>query len=144
MKDLSIGGWVSILLGFSYIFYCAYGFETKPDKKFYNKLFIRQTFLTHFLATFGLLCYGYYRCSNGHYQETFYFAPFIFLIVLVLFNWLTKIATKRNIIISTRWDSKPPQYKWYIDGFFSFLIVIIPIISCGLAMNKFRFGEFFR
>jgi hypothetical protein len=144
VKDLSIGGWVSILLGFSYIFYCAFGFETKPSKKFYNKLFVRDTFITHFIATLGLFGYGYFRCSNGHYDETFYFAPFLFLITLVFFNWLTKIATDRNILISTRWDSKPPQYKWYIDGFFSFLIVLIPIILCGYAINKFRFGEFFR
>jgi len=144
VKDLSINGWLSIILGFSYIFYCAYGFETKPAKKFYNKLLYRQTFLAHSIATLGLFGYGYYRCSNGHYQETFYFAPFIFLIGLVFFNWLTTVATERNIIISTRWDSKPPQYKWYIDGLFSFLIVFIPIVSCGYVMNKFRFGEFLR
>ena len=144
MKDLSIGCWTSILLGFSYIFYCAYGFETNPSKKFYNKLFVRHTFMTHFIATLGIFSYGYFRCSNGHYEETFYFAPFLFLIALLFFNWLTKIATDRNILISTKWDLKLPQYKWYIDGLFSFLIVFIPIISCVYAQNKFRFGEFFR
>ncbi|TWI85331.1 hypothetical protein IQ13_0491 [Lacibacter cauensis] len=144
MRDLSIGGWTSILLGFGYIIYCAYGFDTNPNKKFYHKLFVRQTFLTHLVAALGLFCYGYYRCNNGHYQETFYFAPLIFLIALMFFNWLTRLATDRNILISTRWDSRPPQYKWYIDGFFSFLIVLIPILSSVLAMNKFRFGEFFR
>lgn len=143
MRGLSINGWASILLGLGYIFYCAYGFDINPNKKFYNKLFVRQTFLTHFIAALGLFGYGYYRCNNGYYQETCYFAPFIFLIVLRFFNWLTRLATDRNIIISKRGDYIPPQYKWYIDGFFGFLIVLIPMLLSGFAMNKFRFGEFF-
>ena len=144
MKSLTIGGWISIILGFGYIFYCAYGFESKPKRKFYHKLFLKKTFWIHFIATLGLFVFGFYRCKKGHYKETFYFAPFIFLIILIFFNWLTRIAIKRDILISTRWDSKPSNYKWYIDGIFSFLIVLIPFLFCGYAMNKFRFGEIFR
>jgi hypothetical protein len=144
VSSLSFSGWTSIFVGMGYLFYCAYGFELDPHKKFYNKLFSQHTFIIHFLVTFIIFCFGYYRCSYGKFQETFYFTPFIFLITLVFFNWLTRLILNRNIIISSRWDSKPPEYKWYIDGFFSYLVILMSILFPGLAMNKFRFGTFFQ
>ena len=144
MNNLDFESWLSIIVSFGYIFYAAASFETDPKKKFYNRLLSNQTFAMHFILSAFVCYYGYYRSVNGHYQEIFYVAPFLFLIFLRFFNWLTKYSTDRNILIASKWDYKPDEYKWYIDGLFTIFIIALPIIISGLAMNKIRFGEFFR
>jgi hypothetical protein len=135
--------YIGILYGLGYIFYATISFHSDYEKKFYYKLFDKQTFLLNLIITFLIAYFGLYRCKEGYFRETFFMAPFLFLITLRLLDLLSLAFNKRHVIIATRHDDRPEYYKWYIDGLLSVLIVSLPIVTCGHLMNKFRFGQLF-
>lgn len=135
--------YLGILYGVGYIFYSSISFQSDYRKKFYYRLFNNRLYFAHLLFTFLVACFGLFRCSQGFYQETFFIAPFLFLLLLRLLDLLVIALSERHIIISTRHDDRPENYEWYIDGILSVIIIAFPLIACGHLMNKFRFGQLF-
>ncbi len=136
--------WLTIIYGLGYVFYSTYGLWTlEPKKKFYNRLLLAGTYFPHLVINTIISTIGFYRCNNINPKEAFIFAPLLFLTILPIVNWVVRLLTGRNLIIATRWDRKPKNHKWYIDGLASIILVAVPLISCGMIMNKFRFGHFF-
>jgi hypothetical protein len=135
--------YLGILYGLGYIFYSSISFQSNYQKKFYYKLFDKQTFVIHLLVTFLIAWFGFYRCKQGYFRETFFIAPFLFLLTLRLFDLLSLTINKRHVIIATRYDDRPKYYRWYTDGILSIVIVALPIVTCGHLMNKFKIGQFF-
>lgn len=134
---------ISFLYGIGYIFYCTYGLTLDPLKKYYNKLLQPKTYLLHLSINILISIYGYYRCKEINPKEAFIFAPLLFLLILPIINFTVRLFTDRNLIITTRWDEKPYGYKWHIDIPASLILIIVPLVSCGHIINKFKFDQFF-
>jgi hypothetical protein len=135
--------WVTTIYGVGYVFYWTFGPPTYSMNSFYTKLLLRHIYFPHLIVNIIIAIVGYYRCKNINMKEVFIFAPLIFLTILPLINWTVRLLTNRNLIIATRWDKKPRNYKWLIDFPASIMLFAVPLISCGLIVNKFRFGHFF-
>lgn len=135
---------VTVLYGFGYIAYATYGLQDVPSKKYYNKLLHFRVALRDFIICSAVAIWGYVRIQSGITNETFVFAPIIFIPSLLLANSIVKVTTKRNIIIATRWDAMPEDYKWHVDGIMTIILLTTPLIICGYFMNYLKFGEIFR
>ncbi|SNC75038.1 hypothetical protein SAMN06265337_2673 [Hymenobacter gelipurpurascens] len=113
-----------ISIGFGYVFYMCNGFLTlNPRKKPYNVLFDKRIYLVHLGLSIVLAAFGFWYFYDAELQTVSCFVPAIFLIAFFVADSFVKLLTGRHLIIADRWDSKPPNYKWYIDGLLSILIL---------------------
>ena len=135
---------LTVLYGFGYIAYSTYGFQDNPKKKYYNRLLKFDTAFRDFFVCSLIGVWGYFRIQSDITNETFVFAPIIFIPLLLLANSIVLLTMKRNIIIATRWDTKPDEWKWYVDGVISTILVTIPLIASGYFMNYLKFAEIIR
>jgi hypothetical protein len=127
---------ISAIVGFGYMFLVTMGkLIQKPEKQYYNKLLQNRHFFINLFITSLLALFGYWRISFDK-REVFYFMPLIFLMTLRIMNWVALMLKGRNIIFATRWDSTNIKggISW-LDRLLSFLIILIPILACGLIMN---------
>jgi len=118
------------------------GWRQAPNKKPFRKLFDNKTFIIHFAVQLVIALFGYYRCVNGHYRETLFLAPVLYLLLLRLSDPIIVSVASRHIYIVGRGDPKPTDYKWYLDAPLSLLIVMLPLCNSMLLSNYFRFGVY--
>ena len=124
MKLLCLG------IGFGYVFYMCNGFLTlTPQKKPYNQLFNTRIYLAHLGMAIVLAALGFWYFQNVIFQTASCFVPIVFLVNFFVGDSLVKLMTRRHLIIADRWDKKPPNYKWYVDGLMSILIIVISLCS---------------
>ncbi|RAU81741.1 hypothetical protein [Pontibacter arcticus] len=138
--------WFGGLIGFGYIYYMIAGrFSLKPKDQPFNNLFENSFFVKNLGLTVSIAIIGLWRISDDT-RETLYFAPIIFLVTLRIADLISLFINDRHVIIATRWDNPPKGKKGinWIDRVLSFLIIFIPMISCGLIMNKLNFGVFIK
>jgi hypothetical protein len=127
MKD--IGFIISMAIGFGYCYLTIINSSRQKDK-YYYKLFETRTFLVHLLGAVLLGLLGFWRVINFDTREFMYFGPFVYLLFLRLFNYLTIFIYNRPIILATRWDS-PPKGKDGIKFYDRFIGVILSLIPFG-------------
>jgi hypothetical protein len=133
---------ISLIIGVGYVFFMVYGNSLHPHRKYYNRLFERNIYFLHLFVAFLVALVGLYLSIRVDARHSMLLAPVVFLIEFRIIDVLVQKLTGRRIIISDRWDSKPKNYRWYIDGICSFLLAFTPILVSGLILNKFSQGHF--
>lgn len=143
IKSMSLISLFFTFFGIGYVWYSTLGFfEDKPTDRLYNRLLSGKLYYQHLIVASILLVAGFYRVSKGHYGDVWAMSPFLFLILLRPINLLVKTLTGRNIFVYTRWDKRPDDYRFIIDGVLGILLITIPIITPGYIMNKLNTGQF--
>ena len=135
---ISSNGWLSLIVGFGYVFWMAVGISLVPKNKPYNRLFNLTTYLGHLACSVVLSSYGLYVCRHIEPRATFFFAPTVFLLLFFIADKVTQSLTGRHVILATRQDFKPTQYVWYIDGILGVFILLGSILIPGFLINYFR------
>ena len=79
-----------------------------------------------------------YRIKSQGVSDTAYFIPILFLIVFRLLDLIVMKSQGRHILIVTKGDQMPPEYKWWIDGVFSVLSVIVPFLISIFIMIQLQ------
>lgn len=127
MKD--IGFIISMIVGLGYCYLTIINSSRQKDK-YYYKLFETRTFSLHLLGAVILGLFGIWRVKNFDGREFMYFGPFVYLLFLRLFNYLTILIYDRPIILATRWDS-PPKGKNGIKFYDRLILVVLLLIPIG-------------
>ena len=131
-------GWLGFLIGGGYVFYMWGTVASTTKHKSYNTLFNSKTYLNHLAFSVALSGFGLYRCLTIDHRSTWFSAPTIFLIAFFVSDKVVCCLTGRHIIMASRYDYKPPHYRWYIDAPFSILIVSAALVIPGMLMSYFR------
>lgn len=143
MGNLNV--YLSVIIGIGYIFYTIIGkYSLEPKDQYYNRLLETKPFILNLSFAAILVIIGIWRVAYYDKRETFYFAPLIYLLLLRLFNLFSILINQRNLILATGVDN-PPKGKEGInfsDRVFVFLLFLVPVIICGMIMNKLNFGVF--
>jgi len=132
---------VSVFLGLGYIFCMLTLFSSNPRKKYYNQLFKRKTFLVHVVFALLLASFGVYRTKYVDTREVAYFTPLLFLIAFRLFDSIIFKTEGRHILVVTRGDWRPSEHKWWKDGLFTVLSVIIPFLLSVFILSLLKRSE---
>ena len=128
-----------LAIGFGYVFYMCNGFLTlTPQKKPYNALFDTRVYLSHLGLAIVLAIFGFWYFRSAGFQRASCFVPTVFLVSFFIADNLVKLVTSRHLIIADRWDNKPPNYKWYIDGLMSILLISVSLCSPFALEQYFR------
>ncbi|RPD46041.1 hypothetical protein [Paracnuella aquatica] len=129
---------VSVIIGLGYVFFMFMAFSSNPRNKYYNQLFKPSIYLLHLALTITTALYGLHRVRNHDVAETAYFIPVLFLIIFRLFDWIVMKSQGRHILIVTKGDHRPADYKWWIDGVLSFLSFIVPFLISVFIMTQLQ------
>ncbi|WP_148661166.1 hypothetical protein [Flavisolibacter tropicus] len=113
-------------------------FSLDPKKKYYNRLFERKTYIFHLALGCMLSILGFYRIKYINFQEVGYFMPLLFLLFFRLFDWVVLKMQGRHILVVTKGDRVPSDYKWWTDGLFTLLSMITPILVSSLILMKLK------
>lgn len=107
-------------------------FSLNPKKKYYNQVFKSQIYSLHLIATLLIAIFGIYRVLTNDIREVSFMMPVLFLILFRIFDTIILKKEGRHIIVVTRGDHRPKEFKWWLDGIFSFLAAILPFVICCL------------
>ncbi len=140
MKDFAFI--LSTIVGFGYISWVIAGkWSLRPKDQYYNRLHNQKDFLLNLLISFGLSVIGLLRVQLDA-RESMYFAPLIFLILFKVLDKLSLLLYGRHMILAIGRMDRPKGKNGhkFTDGLFVFLLIFIPILTCGLIMNKINHG----
>jgi len=128
---------VSVVSGLGYISFIFMAFSFDPKKKYYHRLFKPGTYLFHLTLCFLVAVFGYYRITVFDSREVCFLMPLAFIIIFRVFDFIVVKVEGRHILVVTRGDKKPNEYKWWIDGTFTLLSAIIPFLLSLVLASKF-------
>ena len=133
---------IFIIIGAGYVLNATIGlFEDNPEDRLYNRLLSGGLYFRHLLWASVLLIFGVYRIYEGNDRDVWAISPFIFLVLLRPINSIVKAGTGRNILIYTRWEKRPDNYSFFLDGITGFFLIVIPLVVPGYIMNKLIHGN---
>jgi len=125
---------VSAFIAISYILFMSMAFSTDPRKKYYNRLFEKSTYSIHLLLALALAIFGFIRIKDIDIREVGFLGPLFYLVIFKLLDFIVMKLEGRHVFIVTRGDSMPSGYKWWLDGIFSFLSIIVPLLLTMLFL----------
>ena len=126
---------ISVLFPMGYILFLVLGKlelpkEKRPVYRLLEPVYLAKNLIWGFL----FLVIGLFRIYDDH-RETLYFAPLIFLMLRVLFVPISKAMIGRPFIISISQMVKEEDQN-ILDYVFTVLLFFLPLLCCGLLMNK--------
>jgi hypothetical protein len=104
------------------------GFESDPEKKLYNYLFNPYIYWSLLVISIGFALFRFLDFRNSALGSiSWYLIPVHYLILFKILNVISYSLNKRNFIIASRGDIRPPEYNW-TDMTLSLLLICLSVI----------------